>query len=176
MLKQMVSPLVLALALTGSGWAATDQPQSSSMGSDQQQAAGPGSGSSGSMGQSGSTAIGGANDLTANQVLDMNVQSANGEQIGSVENLVIDPSGRVSGVVVSVGGFLGIGDKKVALPWSQVSLAPDQKNLTTSATKQELQQAVAWQDTSSQTAARPPSGSSGGTSGTATPRSGTTDR
>ena len=176
MLKRMVSPLVLALALTGTAWAASDQSDAGAMSSDQQQAASPGSSSSGTMGQSGSAAIGGANELTANQVLDMNVQGSGGEQIGSVENLLIDPSGRVSGVVVSVGGFLGIGDKKVALPWTQVSVTPDQKNLTTSATKQELQQAQAWQDTSPQTAARPSPGTTGGPSGSATPRAGGTDR
>ncbi len=174
MLKRMVSPLVLAIALTGTAWAATDDNAAgSSLSDSQQQAASPGSSTSGAMGQSGSAAIGGANDMTANQVLDMNVQGPSGEQIGSVENLVIDQTGRISGVVVSVGGFLGIGDKKVALPWSQVKASPDHQNLTTSATKQELQQAQAWQDVSPQTAARP----SGGAPSTPSPStSGSTGR
>ena len=162
MLKRMVSPLVLAIALTGTAWAATDDdPARSSLSDSQQQAASPGSSTSGAMG--GSAVTSGANDMSASQVLDMNVQGPSGEQIGSVENLVIDQTGRISGVVVSVGGFLGIGDKKVALPWSQVKASPDYQNLITTATKQELQQAQAWQDLSPQTAARPGSGTSGST-------------
>jgi sporulation protein YlmC with PRC-barrel domain len=138
MLKHMVSPLVLAVALTGAAWAATDS-----------------YGTSNSSSSSTSSTMGTRNELTANQLLDMKVKGANGENIGDVENIVFDSNGRVSGVVVSVGGFLGIGEKRVSLPWSQFQISADDKNLTTNATKQDLQQAAAWQDSTEQTASRP---------------------
>lgn len=165
MLKRMVSPLVLALALSGTAFAQSEQP-GAGMSTDEQTAASP---SSSATGQSGSAMSG---QFTVNQLLDMNVKSSAGENVGSVENLIIDQSGRISGVVVSVGGFLGIGDKKVALPWNQVTMQPGQQDLTTSATKQQLQQAQAWQEPDEQTAQQPGSRGSqpggGATSGSGT--------
>lgn len=43
-----------------------------------------------------------------------------GQNIGSVNDLVIDKDGKIVSVVVGVGGFLGIGSKNVAIDYSQV--------------------------------------------------------
>jgi sporulation protein YlmC with PRC-barrel domain len=41
-----------------------------------------------------------------------------GEDLGKVDDLVVDvDSGRLNYVIVSIGGFLGIGDKLFAVPW-----------------------------------------------------------
>jgi hypothetical protein len=42
----------------------------------------------------------------------------NGERIGDVNDLIVE-DGRITGIVLGVGGFLGIGEK-------EVSMAPDQ--------------------------------------------------
>jgi sporulation protein YlmC with PRC-barrel domain len=47
-----------------------------------------------------------------------------GEEIGKVEQLLISRDGRVLGVVVSVGGFMGIAQKHVAIAWDRISLEP----------------------------------------------------
>ncbi len=95
-----------------------------------------------------------ASVLTSERLLDMKVQGPQGEEIGDVEQLIIDPqSGKIDGVVVSVGGFLGIGEKQVALPWQEMQLA--QENLISPATKEELEQAQAWEDPNQQTAQTP---------------------
>jgi sporulation protein YlmC with PRC-barrel domain len=54
------------------------------------------------------------------------VKNAQGKDIGEIEQLMIDPkSGRVTHVVVGVGGFLGIGEKQVIVPWSQLRMSTD---------------------------------------------------
>ncbi|MBM9596071.1 PRC-barrel domain-containing protein [Roseitranquillus sediminis] len=45
-------------------------------------------------------------------------------QIGEIEDVVLDQSGQLVGVVVEVGGFLDIGDKHVMLRVGDVDLVP----------------------------------------------------
>jgi sporulation protein YlmC with PRC-barrel domain len=47
------------------------------------------------------------------------------EAIGDVGDLILDRSGRVAGVVIGVGGFLGIGQSEVAVPMNALSFEPD---------------------------------------------------
>ena len=45
------------------------------------------------------------------------------EDLGKIEHLMIDlESGRVAYAVLSFGGFLGMGDKLFAIPWSSLSI------------------------------------------------------
>ena len=47
------------------------------------------------------------------------------EDLGKIEHLMIDvETGRVAYAVLSFGGFLGIGDKLFAIPWSALAIAP----------------------------------------------------
>ncbi|MFN7089786.1 MAG: PRC-barrel domain-containing protein [Allorhizobium sp.] len=48
----------------------------------------------------------------------------NWNQIGEIEDVVLDRSGQLVGVVVEVGGFLDIGDKHVLLRVGDVDLVP----------------------------------------------------
>lgn len=49
------------------------------------------------------------------------IYSSDGDKIGSVDKLLIEKQGgRVTDAIVSVGGFLGIGDEKHSLPWSKL--------------------------------------------------------
>ncbi|MBL8581574.1 MAG: PRC-barrel domain-containing protein [Rhizobiaceae bacterium] len=63
------------------------------------------------------------------------------ENIGKVNDLVLDSNGSVETVVVGVGGFLGLGEKNVALNFSDLKWA--EKNgdrwIVVSATKDQLQ-------------------------------------
>jgi sporulation protein YlmC with PRC-barrel domain len=64
-------------------------------------------------------------DYMADDIIGTKIRNAQDENIGSVSDLVIDNDGRVKAVVISVGGFLGIGDKHVAVPWSQLQVRAD---------------------------------------------------
>lgn len=80
-------------------------------------------------------------DHLTSQIVGRYVHSKSGEKVGDVNDLVVDASGRVTGVVVGVGGFLGVGEKNVALPWSAMTMGTDGKGaprLTVDITKDAL--------------------------------------
>jgi len=59
-----------------------------------------------------------ADTLTGDKVV--NFQK---EDLGTIEHLMIDlESGRVAYAVLSFGGFLGMGDKLFAIPWSSLAI------------------------------------------------------
>jgi sporulation protein YlmC with PRC-barrel domain len=66
-----------------------------------------------------------ANHTLANDILGVNVIGADDSSIGSVKDLVMDGENRLVGLVVGVGGFLGIGEKSVAIPMDAVTIVPD---------------------------------------------------
>lgn len=51
------------------------------------------------------------------------VHGADGEDIGDVEDLVIDADGRVVALIAEVGGFWDIGDTHASIPWNEVEVA-----------------------------------------------------
>lgn len=66
-----------------------------------------------------------------------------GEAIGDVNDVVINASGGAEAMVIGVGGFLGIGEKDVAISFDRVSWSDrdGQRIIVVSATKEELQAA-----------------------------------
>lgn len=74
----------------------------------------------------------------AKELLGADVKNAKNETIGQVDAVKLDQSGKVSSVIVSVGGFLGIGDRNVALSSSDVQLAENGNAITTDKTKDQL--------------------------------------
>ena len=81
------------------------------------------------------------NQMRAEELIGATVTQASGEKIGKIQDLVIDENGRLVGVVVSVGGFLGFGDKEVALPWSKLEPRPQQGLAVAMVDKDQLEQA-----------------------------------
>ena len=50
-----------------------------------------------------------------------------GQTLGKVDEFVLDfDSGRIAYVVISLGGFFGLGDKLFAIPWELVAIRPDE--------------------------------------------------
>ena len=51
------------------------------------------------------------------------VRNAAGDDLGKIEEIMLDvPSGRIAYAVLSFGGFLGMGNKLFAVPWSALTL------------------------------------------------------
>lgn len=79
-------------------------------------------------------------DNLASEIMGKPVYSStatDAEQIGDINNLVIGPDGRIAAVIIGVGGFLGIGEKNVAvdyteLQWTQAADNTDRFVLATS--------------------------------------------
>jgi sporulation protein YlmC with PRC-barrel domain len=70
------------------------------------------------------------------------VVNGQGDDLGTIKDIMIDvPSGRVAYVVLAAGGFLGIGDKYFAIPWSALTLDADRKCFILDADKEKLQNA-----------------------------------
>jgi sporulation protein YlmC with PRC-barrel domain len=59
-------------------------------------------------------------------LIGMKVVSQQGESLGKIEDIVVHPGGMPSHAVLSFGGWLGMGDKLFAMPWSVLrNVAPD---------------------------------------------------
>jgi sporulation protein YlmC with PRC-barrel domain len=56
----------------------------------------------------------------ASKVVGLNVYNDNNESVGSINDLLTDKSGSVKAVVIGVGGFLGVGEHLVAIPFDKV--------------------------------------------------------
>jgi putative membrane protein len=69
----------------------------------------------------------GPDHIMASTLRGTRIYGANDENIGDVNDIVLDRSGRVAAVVVGVGGFLGIGEKNVAIPFSALEFVADQR-------------------------------------------------
>jgi sporulation protein YlmC with PRC-barrel domain len=52
----------------------------------------------------------------ASDLIGTSVVGNNNESIGEINDVIMDAKGQVAGVVIGVGGFLGIGEKDVAVP------------------------------------------------------------
>ena len=70
------------------------------------------------------------------------VQNSSGESLGKVDVIMIDiASGQVAYAVLSFGGFLGMGNKLFALPWSTLRIDEDQKHFILDIDKTKLEHA-----------------------------------
>ncbi len=84
-----------------------------------------------------------ANSTTVTNYYKQNVYDPSDAKIGEISDVLVGKNGNVEAFIVSVGGFLGIGQKDVAVPFSAVHAT--EKNgtwyLTMNATKDALKQA-----------------------------------
>lgn len=80
--------------------------------------------------------------LQATTVLGNKVFNSAGEQLGNLKELVIDlEDGRIAYVVLSFGGFLGMGDKLFAIPWEALDLNPKDQTIILDVDKEILKEA-----------------------------------
>ncbi len=87
------------------------------------------------------------NTILADDLIGSNVYSDAGEKIGDVDDLIVNLDGTVEGVVIGVGGFLGMGEKWVAVKMDSLSTMTDESGtlrLVSSATKADLEAAEAF--------------------------------
>jgi sporulation protein YlmC with PRC-barrel domain len=79
-------------------------------------------------------------DLSFNALVGTKVKNDNKDTVGSIEDVYLDASGQIQTVVLSVGGFLGLGAKDVAVKWSDLKQGRDGKSvlITTNLSKDDL--------------------------------------
>jgi sporulation protein YlmC with PRC-barrel domain len=71
------------------------------------------------------------------------VYDAHDSKIGDIKDVLLDKSGRAVAVIVGVGGFLGIDEKDVAVPFSAIRVTDkdSKRYLVMDTTKEALQRA-----------------------------------
>lgn len=63
----------------------------------------------------------GIGEFRASKFVGLSVYGSDNQRVGDINEVMLDGSGAAKSVVIGVGGFLGIGEKSVAVPWSAVT-------------------------------------------------------
>lgn len=83
-------------------------------------------------------------DTLSSRLIGTNLYNVQNESLGEIEDLVIENGRTITGIVVSVGGFLGMGERYVAIDPSSITLHVENKNIvkaTVDTTKDNLKNA-----------------------------------
>lgn len=62
---------------------------------------------------------------TTDTLLGKPVQSADGEDMGRIIDVIVDHSGTVRAAIIDFGGFLGVGTRKIAVDWRVLHFSQD---------------------------------------------------
>jgi sporulation protein YlmC with PRC-barrel domain len=65
--------------------------------------------------------------MRGSKLMGIDVYGADNQKIGDIDEVLVDRQGKIHGLVVGVGGFLGIGQKDVAIPFDQVQWMSNQE-------------------------------------------------
>lgn len=100
---------------------------------------------------SGAATVGHVSQITwkCTDLKGFDVKTPSGETLGDVKEVAIDTSGRVSYLALSVGGFLGMGNRLVAVPWDAFQFMveadkgdkSDKRRITLATAKEQLERA-----------------------------------
>jgi sporulation protein YlmC with PRC-barrel domain len=63
----------------------------------------------------------------------LDVYNQDNEKIGDISELIVDGSGRIQAVIVGIGGFLGMGERDVAIPMDQIRFVNEPRAAATAA-------------------------------------------
>lgn len=109
-------------------------------------------------------------EYRVSRIIGTTVRNNQNENVGEVEDLIMEKSGDVKAAIISVGGFLGIGERWVAVNFESLTLQPDGSNwrVMLNATRDQMKSApeFKYENTWAQnrgpntTATTPPRGSS----------------
>ena len=87
--------------------------------------------------------------ISSERVQGTTVYSPNGDEIGSIDHVMIDKqSGRVAYAVMSFGGFLGMGESHHALPWNALKYDTSLGGYRTDVTEDQLRAAPEYSESS----------------------------
>ncbi|WP_374301276.1 PRC-barrel domain-containing protein [Paracoccus sp. (in: a-proteobacteria)] len=82
------------------------------------------------------------NELRIDWITDATVNAPDGTAIGDINDVIVDAeAGTMKAAVIGVGGFLGIGEKQIAVPWDQLQINYDAQEITSELTKEQAEAA-----------------------------------
>ena len=148
MMKRTLTAVALATVLAAPAFAQTSTPPAATSPSAQSSMPAQSTTASSQSGMSGATFMQNqqASDWRASKLIGATVYGSDNASIGEVNELLLASDGKVNGVVIGVGGFLGVGEKNVAVPFEKLNVTRKADSaaidkITISFTKDELKNA-----------------------------------
>lgn len=86
------------------------------------------------------------NEIRASKLIGTNVVNTANESVGEINDVMLTKDGQVAAVIVGVGGFLGMGERNVAVDFKSLQTRQDGDNLqlVMNTTKESLKSAPEW--------------------------------
>lgn len=75
----------------------------------------------------------------ARNLLDQSIQNRQGDTIGEIESVILDANGNVTAVIASIGGFLGVGERAVAIDWNELQIRDGGRAIQSSMSRAQLE-------------------------------------
>ena len=87
-----------------------------------------------------------ANSMTVTDWYKQTIYDPSDVTIGDIKDVLVDRDGKISALIVGVGGFLGLGEKDVAVAFNAVTITKknDQTHLMMNTTKEALKTSVGY--------------------------------
>jgi sporulation protein YlmC with PRC-barrel domain len=86
-------------------------------------------------------------EMRTSKLIGTTVRNSAGESIGDINEVLLDKTGKVAAVIVGVGGFLGMGEREVAISYESLRMSNDASGnsvISVNTTKDALRSAPAW--------------------------------
>jgi sporulation protein YlmC with PRC-barrel domain len=75
----------------------------------------------------------------AERLIGTKAVTAQGSDVGTIENLLVNPDNTIERVVLEWGGVLGLGERHVAVPWEDVTMTADGRQAVIDLTRDQLE-------------------------------------
>lgn len=76
--------------------------------------------------------------IKAEELVGKDIKNLSGDTIGEIDSVIVDQQGKVAAIIVEVGGFLGLGERTVALDWNDLKYRPNGNVVQSTMTKAQL--------------------------------------
>lgn len=119
-LAPLATTVAAAALFTAGAVAQTTPPKSNTMPAPAQTQTAPNTPATAPSATAAATTQQSANQWRGSQLIGLDVYNSADENIGDINDVILGKDGRIELVVVGVGGWLGMGEHSVALPWEQV--------------------------------------------------------
>lgn len=80
-------------------------------------------------------------DHLLGELIGYGVVNHQNEELGNLDDIMLDLQGTVQYAVISYGGFLGVGDNLVAIPWRAIQIDQENRKVVINVTKDQLEKA-----------------------------------
>lgn len=72
-----------------------------------------------------------AGQWRASKLIGLNIYNDQNEKLGDINEILLDQSGKVNGVVIGVGGFLGMGERQILVTMDKLKFVNEPVRMTT---------------------------------------------